>query len=129
MLQTLEDSGWQVKQAIGQVIKGLRDAIPGDVELLNFVLTDGVTVWAYRQGHGLYYLYCAGEIVAPRRGPRTPRPGTAGVPYSAVASQPPGPLQGDWVALADGQLVTLTGQEAPLVENIEAYFGATQLQR
>ena len=54
MLQTIEDFNWQVKPAIGYVIKRLREEIgPGtypSTEQLNFILTDGTTLWAYRDG-------------------------------------------------------------------------------
>ncbi len=117
VLQTLEDFNFQVKPALGYVIRQLREEIgpgtsPSD-ELLNFFLTDGTTLWAYREGnstHTLYYLY-----------------DTTGTPYSAVASQYPSASQGSWVEMSDGQLVTLEQTGPPVVENIESYFGGAFL--
>lgn len=109
LLQTLEDFNWQVKPAIGYAIERLRTALPGTDERLNFLLTDGTTIWGYRQGgssHTLYYVY-----------------NTVGTPYSAIASQYPTSTQGDWVFMQSGELVTLRQSTAPVLENIEDYFG------
>ncbi|HEC36473.1 MAG TPA: hypothetical protein ENI39_08070, partial [Anaerolineae bacterium] len=114
VLQTLEDFNWQVKPALGYVIRRLREEIgPGtspSTEQLNFFLTDGTTLWAYREGRTLYYLY-----------------DTTGTPYSAVASQYPSAAQGGWIAVFDGQLVTMHQDSPPVVEDIEDYFGGTLL--
>ncbi len=117
VMQTLEDFNFQVKPALGYVIQRLREEIgpstSPSTEQLNFFLTDGTTLWAYREGtsvHTLYYLY-----------------DTTGTPYSAVASQYPSASQGSWVEMANGELVTLEQSGAPVVENIENYFGGTLL--
>ena len=117
VLQTLEDFNFQVEPALGYVIRRLREEIgpstsPSD-ELLNFFLTDGTTLWAYREGnstHTLFYLY-----------------DSTGTPYSAVASQYPSASQGNWVEVSDGQLVTMEQTGPPVVENIEIYFGGAFL--
>jgi hypothetical protein len=114
VLQTLEDFNFQVKPALGYVIRRLREEIgPGmsspSTEQLNFFLTDGTTLWAYRQGlstHTLYYLY-----------------DTTGTPYSAVASQYPSASQGSWVEIPNGDLITMQQDSPPVVEDIEDYFG------
>lgn len=105
VLQTLDDFNWQVKLALGQVIRSLYEDIPGTGEQLNFFLTDGTTLWAYREGRSLYYSY-----------------DTSGTPYSAVASQYPSSSQASWITMSDGQLVTLNQGSAPVLENIEDYF-------
>ena len=113
VLQTLEDLNWQVKPALAYAIRRLRDAIPNGSERLNFVLTDGTTIWAYKEGsvtYTLYYLY-----------------NTTGTPYSVVASQYPTAVQGNWVALNNGQMVTLRQVGAPVVETIDDYFGGSLL--
>ena len=113
VLQTLEDLNFQVKPALGYVIRRLREEVgPGtspSTEQFNFFLTDGTTLWAYREGnstHTLYYLYV-----------------TTGTPYSAVASQYPSASQGSWVGMANGELITMRQDSPPVVENIETYFG------
>lgn len=157
MLQTLEDFGWDVRCGIAAVVERLRESIPGDEEELNFFLTDGSTIWAYREGNSLYYLYEPASSLRRvatllRRGPdgnpqpveqsgiphdpglpdvssiadnartRPAGPRSLGIPYSAVASQYPSSGQGRWVGLWDGQLVTLTPTQPPIVEDIEDYF-------
>lgn len=107
MLQTLEDYNWYIKPALGHVIQCLRDKIPGIGELLNFFLTDGTTLWGYRQGNSLYYLN-----------------NTSDTPYLALASQYPSSSQGNWISISDGQLVTMKQGSAPFVEGIEDYFTA-----
>lgn len=106
VLQTLEAFDWAVKPALGEVVQCLRDSIPGTGEQLNFILTDGMTLWAYREGNTLYFLHDETRTF-----------------YSAVASQYPSEQQGDWVEMADGQLVTIRQGAAPVLENIEEYFG------
>jgi predicted glutamine amidotransferase len=125
MLQTLEDFGWQIKYGIGEVVKRLREEIPGDAQL-NFFLTDGMTLWAYREGHSLYYMYDPARIVR-RHG--TPRSDAIGAPYSAVASQPPSSSQGNWIEMTDGELVILAPCDPPQVEDVEAYFDAPPVRR
>jgi len=113
VLQTLEDFNWQVKPALGYVIRKLREEIgvgtsPSE-ERLNFYLTDGDVIWAYREGNGIYTLYYLYN--------------NTGAPYSAVASQYPSTAQGDWIWMDNGQIVTLFKDAPPVVENIEDYFG------
>jgi len=105
MLQTIEDHDFEMKPALGDVVQSLRANIPGIFKQLNFFLTDGTALWSYCEGNTLYYLYNNGDTS-----------------YSAVASQYPGALPENWVAMDDGQLVTLTASSAPVLENIEDYF-------
>ncbi len=106
ILQTLEDFNWEVKPALGHVIEQLRLAVPEGSLMLNFYLTDGTTLWAYREGNTLFYKY-----------------DSTGTPYSVVASQYPSATQEDWIEIADGQLVTLSCENPPVAENIQDYFG------
>jgi len=117
VLQTLEDFNFQVKPALGYVIRRLREEVgPGtspSTEQFNFFLTDGTTLWAYREGnstHTLYYLY-----------------DTTLTPYSAVASQYPSASQGSWVEMDNGDLITMQQDSPPVVEDIEVYFGGALL--
>jgi len=105
MLQTLEDFGWRIKPALGRVVQRLREAIPGTGEQLNFFLTDGVALWAYRQGKSLYYLA-----------------DSTATGCAAVASQYPSASQGDWIEMADGEMATLERGGRVRAEDIEAYF-------
>jgi len=105
LLQFLDDHGGEVKPALGELVQSLRDRVPGEGQQLNFFLTDGAALWAYREGNTLSYMY------------RTDDTG-----YAAVASQPPSSTPADWVTMADGQLATLTPSAPPLIEDIETYF-------
>ena len=109
VLQTVEDFNWQVKPALAYVISRLHERIgpstsPSTAQL-NFFLTDGINLWGYREGNTLWYL---DETTSP-------------TPYSALASQPPSDSPGSWVAMNDGQLITMYQDAAPEVENISAY--------
>ncbi len=105
ILQTLEDFSWEVKPALGHVIQSLHDQIPEISRYLNFYLTDGLTLWTYREGHTLFYRYDTTNVV-----------------HSEVASQYPSVTQEDWIEIEDAQIVTLTCDNTPLVEEIDIYF-------
>ena len=105
MMQTIEDYNYNIKPALGHVIQCLCDKIPGTGEQLNFFLTDGTTLWGYRQGKSLYYFY-----------------NKSGTLYSVLASQYTSSSQGGWITMSDGQLVTMNQSSAPVVENIKNYF-------
>lgn len=82
--------------AVGQIVKH------GEHGGMNFILSDGKTIWAFRKGglilhHKLYYFY------DPERG------------YSAVATQYPTKSKGGWISMDNYELVVLTGDSAPVV--------------
>jgi predicted glutamine amidotransferase len=108
ILQTLEDHNWEMAPAMGEVVEWLRVRVMGDVEQLNFVMSDGQTVWAYREGIKLYYQF-----------------NTDGLPYSAVASKHPEEEQGQWTEMVDGQLIALRRTVPPILYNVEDYFTHT----
>jgi len=108
ILQSLEDHDWQLGPALGEVVQWLRLKTPGDIEQLNFVMTDGQTLWAYREGISLYYRY---------------EPGLSG--FGAVASKYPGAEQGPWTEMMDGQFLTLRRDGPPLLRHVEDYFTTT----
>ncbi len=109
ILQTLEDYDWQMAPAMGEVVEWLRVRIIGDIEQLNFVMTDGTTLWAYREGIALFYHF-----------------NTEGIVHSAVASKHPPEEQGPWTEMVDGQLITLRQGIPPILQNVEDYFTHTQ---
>ena len=112
MQQTLMDDNYNVKPALGHVIQSLRDKIPGTGELLNFFLTDGTTLWGYRQGESLYYSSNSYHDNTTN----------TNIAYSVLASQYTASSQGSWITMSDGQLVTLSKNAAPVVETIQNYF-------
>jgi glutamine amidotransferase len=89
LLQQVQKEGGQVEDAIRDVVWRLH-AGPGRVSGANFFLSDGATLWAYRDGNTLSYFY--DDYVAP---------------CSAVASDYPTEERGRWIKLEDGQLVVL----------------------
>jgi predicted glutamine amidotransferase len=105
ILQTLEDLNGEIRPALGTAIELLHQAIPETGRFLNFYLSDGNTIWGYCEGNTLFYMHDSLETA-----------------YSAVASQYPSASQESWMELSDGQLVTLSCENPPLVENIENYF-------
>jgi predicted glutamine amidotransferase len=108
ILQTLEDHNWQMAPALGEVVELLRFHIPWDHEQLNFIMTDGQTLWAYRDGISLYYQF-----------------NTEGQIYTAVASEYPGEEQNNWTEMEDGQLITLRQGIPPILQHIEDFFTHT----
>jgi predicted glutamine amidotransferase len=112
MQQTLIDDNYSVKIALGHVIQSLRDRLPATGYPLNFFLTDGTTLWGYRQGNSLYYLYST----------YYDNTTNTNIPYSVLASQYTSASQGSWVTMSDGQLVTMSKDAAPVVEDIQNYF-------
>jgi predicted glutamine amidotransferase len=110
ILQTLDDYHYDVKPALGHVIQCLCDKIPGTGEQLNFFLTDGTTIWGYRQGKSLYYFR-----------------NTSDTPYTVLASQYTSSSPGGWITLSDGQLVTMNQSGAPVIENIKNYFSPASI--
>ncbi len=108
ILQTLEDHNWEMAPAMGEVVEWLRVRVMGDVEQLNFVMSDGQTVWAYREGINLYYQFNTDDL-----------------PYSAVASKHPEAEQGQWTEMVDGQLIALRRTVPPILYNVEDYFTHT----
>jgi glutamine amidotransferase len=95
LLQQIQAEGGQVEEAIREVVWRLH-AGPGRVMGANFFLSDGETLWAYRDGNSLSYFY--DDYVAP---------------CSAVASDYPTEERGRWVKLEDGQLVVLHPDAGP----------------
>jgi len=110
ILQTLEDNNWEFAPALGQVVEWVRVLTPGDYEQLNFVMTNGVELYAYREGISLYYRY---DLGWPQVG--------------AVASRYPTQEQGSWVEMEDGQLVTFRLGSPPILHHIEDFFHHTQV--
>jgi len=111
ILQTFQDSDWQVKPSLGHVVQMLRQAEPDSSPALNFALTDGNTLWSYREGRTLYYFHHGAWPV-----------------FSAVASRYPTINQEDWIMVAEGELLTMQRNQSPLVENIEIYFDLLALE-
>ena len=109
LLKRIEENSWNVSNGIVAAVNEIVAA--GETGGMNFVLSDGFRIWAFRRGqlssHTLYYLHDS----------------TLG--YAATASQYPTAAQGNWVAMNNYELVELSGTDAPVVYNVTSY--ATEL--
>jgi predicted glutamine amidotransferase len=107
LLKNIEENNWNVTNGIVAAINQLVTA-GGDTSGLNFVLSDGTNMWAFRRHslttHTLYYLYDS----------------VSG--YTAVASQYPSSTQGNWVTINDYELVIIKPNKAPTIINVLEYI-------
>jgi predicted glutamine amidotransferase len=95
ILKCSEENGWNVTEGIALAVKDILDVSFGT---MNFFLTDGETLWAFRYGNTLYYYHNASS----------PR-------YSAVASQPPTVDSAGWIELDDYNLIVLRADDSPVI--------------
>lgn len=104
LLKNIEEQGGDVGQGIISAVS--RMVLDGEHGGMNFILSDGHTLWAFRRGglilrHKLYYLY------DPAKG------------YSAVATQYPSDEQKRWIAMKNYELAVLKGDSPPALINIK----------
>lgn len=57
LMKSIEEHEWSVERGIERGLLGLYQVIPEEGRYLNFFLTDGATVWAFRKGTSLFYRY------------------------------------------------------------------------
>lgn len=98
ILKCCEESNWNVQQGIAKAIVNICNEVLGTGETLNFLLTDGETLWGFRKGNTLYY-YSDSQ-------------------YLAIASQYPTSSQGAWITISDYYLVTLVRGNTPYVHMV-----------
>ena len=99
LLKHFEENGWQVEEGIIEATNVLR---ANGQTTLNFFLTNGQTLWAYKHGHDLAYIY--NEVEG----------------FSAIASQPPNTDENWHVLEENGTLVILNpGLSPELVNTID----------
>lgn len=55
LLRSIEEQQWDVVEGIRIALGQLKDQLAGEDRFLNFFLTDGKTLWAYREGNPLFY--------------------------------------------------------------------------
>jgi VCBS repeat-containing protein len=100
IMQKIEENGWNVVNGIIEAAKEIIEA--GAVGGMNFVFSDGSTIWAFRRAETLYYTYGPG--------------------YAAVASEYTSSSQGDWHWMQDYELAVLTRDASPMIiEDIREY--------
>ena len=54
-MRSIEAHAWNIEHGIEHALLGLYKVIPEEDRYLNFFLTDGDTVWAFRKGTSLFY--------------------------------------------------------------------------
>jgi hypothetical protein len=97
VLKKIEENGWHAVNGIVEAVTSMID--DGESGGMNFIMSDGHTVWGFRKGLSLEYLdeYLNG--------------------YSAVASQKPG-SDGNWIVMSDYDLVVLSHDAPPVVMDV-----------
>jgi predicted glutamine amidotransferase len=98
VLKCCEQNNWDVQKGITKAVVDICNQVPGTGETLNFLLTDGQTLWGFRKGNTLYYY-------------NDPQ-------YLAIASQYPTSSQGAWITVSDFYLVTLLRSTAPSAQRL-----------
>ena len=102
LLKSIEEQNWNVSEGL---IQGLVTILTINYnEALNFVLTDGHTLWAFKMGRTLFYINDT----------------EAG--YQAVASEYPSQNQDRWQEMNDHELVTLESGQSPRLVDITPYL-------
>lgn len=95
LLKAIGEHAGDVEPAVEEAIRALH-AASTDLHGLNFVLTDGERLWAYREGNSLSWFY-----------------DEAGATCSAVASQHPTEAAGWWQPVDEFDLVVLRPDGPP----------------
>lgn len=102
LLKSIEENNWNVGEGL---ILGLVDILRINYnEALNFVLTDGHSLWAFKMGRTLFYIDDT----------------EAG--YQAVASEYPTQNQERWQEMNDHELVILESGQSPQSVDITPYL-------
>ena len=84
-----------VYKGMVQALKKIYEKVPNENRYLNFVLTDGEKIWAFRKGNELYYKYRV-------------RPN-----LTVIASTIPDPYERDWIPFTENALMEFTIQDQP----------------
>ncbi|MCA9401143.1 MAG: class II glutamine amidotransferase [Candidatus Omnitrophica bacterium] len=84
-----------VYKGMVQALKKVYENVPNENRYLNFVLTDGEKIWAFRKGNELYYKYRV-------------RPN-----LTVIASTIPDPYERDWIPFTENALMEFTIQDQP----------------
>jgi predicted glutamine amidotransferase len=109
LLQCFEGKNWSVRHGLGQAVSWLRSLIPGDQEYLNFILSEGDTLWAYKEGPSAFRQHTEYN----------------GIWYTAIASRYPDKPMDPWISMLNGELVSVTPGAPPVVEDIDIYLDMT----
>lgn len=95
LLKHIEKNNWNT---FNGVITAITELVYIDASAaLNFILSDGYNIWAFRKGASLYYLYDSLSN------------------YCTAATIYPSGQQGDWQLLSNYELVCLSADESPIL--------------
>ena len=100
VLKKIEENGWNAVNGIVEAVTAMIG--DGETGAMNFIMSDGETLWAFRKGNTLYYLDATAN---PANG------------YAAVASAVPAPSRATGIDITTIELVVLTRNAAPVVIN------------
>jgi glutamine amidotransferase len=104
MLETIENFGGKVESALTRTVERIQEKT-SPFRTLNFLLTDGETLWGYCEGNTLYYMYDSTDQEC-----------------AAVASQPPSENETEWNQMPECYLATLRPNRPPVAKNIHEYY-------
>ncbi len=102
LLKKIEESNWDVQNGIIAAV--ITIYIYSQQASLNFLLSDGENLWAFKKGWSLFYLYDPNNN------------------YSAAASYIPSLGPGLWQAVNDFELVTFDRGSPPVITNVPDFF-------
>jgi predicted glutamine amidotransferase len=102
LLKGIEDANWQTSDGIRNALIELINRSSGAE--LNFILSDGHDLRAFRRGNDLSYLYNSLDG------------------YSAVATYFPDSVRGNWQVVQEYELIHIQPGAAPQSENLRAYL-------
>ena len=101
VLKKIEENGWHAVNGIVEAVTSM--IADGEGGGMNFIMSDGDTLWAFKRGASLYYLYDATD------------PAHA---FSAVATRYPSSSQGDWEWMDNYELAILTRDAPPVIMDV-----------
>lgn len=102
LLKGIEEANWQTTDGIRSALIELINRSNGAE--LNFILSDGHDLWAFRRGNDLSCLYNSLDG------------------YSAVATYFPDSTRGNWQIVQEYELIHIQPGAAPQSENLRAYL-------
>jgi len=106
ILKCIEENSGNVRSGVAEAVTTLSSE--SSSYNMNFVFSDGTTLWAFRKGDSTHVVYYYYNSTFPQ--------------YSVVASQYPTSSQGNWVVMNNYNFVELTRTGAPLViDDIRTY--------
>jgi predicted glutamine amidotransferase len=102
IMKSIEVNGWDILQGLTEAIVTI--FVNQNSATLNFILSDGYRLWAFKKGWSMFYVY------------------DQDLGYSAAASYHPALEIGLWQGMANFELVELQGGVTPVVTDVRDYL-------